>query len=378
MAKKEIKILFTGGGTGGHLFPIIAIAREITRLLDRRDATLYYVGPNDKIGFLLMSQENLKTYGIVSGKLRRYFSFKNVADIAFNIPLGFLQSFFLLLFIRPQLVFSKGGSGSLVVTLCAGILRIPVFLHESDMSPGLSNRIAYGFAKKVFTSFAKTEYFDLTKTILVGNPIKKELMEGSYESAKEIFRLSFKKPVLLFWGGSQGAEPVNDVILNMLRKLLAHYEIIHVCGKKNYQEVEAQSEVMLAKDKDLEAYYHLYGFLDEVQLKHALKVASLIISRGGSGSIFEMAAVGKPCIIIPLPSAAHNHQSKNAYQYTKSGAAIIIEQENFNPNFFIAKLDYLFSHPEELQAMKNSALRFARPLAARTIAREILEYLRIQ
>ncbi len=385
-----MKILFTGGGTGGHLFPIIAIAREIKRLSDNPNIKLYYIGPNDKDSLILLSQENFKINTIVSGKIRRYFSgsrdsfaseinlatlFKNIVDILFKIPLGFFQSFFILLFIRPQLVFSKGGLGSLVVVFCAKILGIPIFLHESDTVPGLSNRVAYKWAEKVFISFPKTEYFDLTKTILVGNPILKEILEGNEKMAQEIFNLTFEKPILLFLGGSQGAQAINDFVLSILNDLLNGYEIIHVCGKKNYKQVQAESQAFL--DKDLEKYYHLYEFLDEIELKHALKACSFVISRAGSGSIFEIAACGKPSILIPLPSSANNHQSKNAYEYSRSKATIIIEQESLNPNFFLAKINYLISSPKELEGMKNNALRFSKPLAAKAIAREILEYLNV-
>ena len=280
-----------------------------------------------------------------------------------------------MLFINPKLVFSKGGSGSVPVTLSAGMLGNPVFLHESDSAPGLSNKITSKWAKKVFTSFPKTGYFNPSKIIITGNPILKELLEGDNTAAKEIFGLTFEKPVLLFWGGSQGAAPINDFVLNMLGELIKKYEVIHVCGRRNHQQVQAEAEVIL--NKEAQRYYHLWEFLDEIPLKHALKAASFVISRAGSGSIFEMAACGKPSILVPLPSSANDHQSKNAYQYFRAGATLIIEQENLSPGFFQQKLDYLFSHPGELEQMKNSALAFAKPLAAKAIAREVLEYLNV-
>ena len=371
-----MRILFTGGGTSGHLFPIIAITRELRRLYQKDNLKLYYIGPNDELGLLLLSQENIKTYGIVSGKIRRYFSFQNIIDILFKIPLSFLQSFFLLLFLRPHLVFSKGGTGSIAVTFCARVLMIPVFLHESDMAPGLSNRITSRFAKKIFTSFKKTEYFSLSEAILVGNPIRKELLEGNSASAKEVFNLTLQKPVILFMGGSQGSEAINNFVLEILNNILQYYEIIHVCGVKNYQKIT--SELIEILDKDLEKYYHLKASLDEVELKHAYAVCGLVVSRTGSGSIFEIAALGKPSILIPLPSSAGNHQSKNAYQYSQAGAGIVVEQDNLIPNFFLGRINYLFSQPEIMENMKKAALEFSKPLAAKAIAREILEYVNIK
>lgn len=368
-----MRILFTGGGTGGHVFPIVAIVREVRRLYSKKDLEFYYLGPKDDFGLILLSQEDFIIKTIVSGKLRRYFSWQNFVDILFKIPFGVIQSFFLLLTIKPDLVFSKGGSGSIAVTYSARFLRIPVFLHESDIVPGLSNQTTAKWAKKIFVSFPKTEYFDPEKTTLTGNPIRKEILDGDKETAAEIFNLTLSKPIFLIMGGSQGAETINDFVLRILNDLLKDYEIIHVTGSQNLQEIAAEAQVIM--DKDLDRYYHPVGFLDEEKIKHAYKAADLIISRSGSGSIFEIAAVGKPSILIPLPSAAGDHQSKNAYAYAQTGAGMIIEQENLTPNFFMENIQLLFLHPEKLEEMKQAALAFAKPLAARAVAREILEFL---
>lgn len=375
-----MKILFTGAGTGGHVFPLVAIAREIRRIYPKKPASqqggdleFYYLGPKDDFGIILLQQEDLIIKTIVSGKLRRYFAWQNFTDVLLKIPFGFLQSLFLLLKIRPDLVFSKGGSGSIAVTYAARILRIPVFLHESDVVPGLSNQATAKWAKKIFISFEKTEYFDPNKTTLTGNPIRKEILDGDKKIAGEIFNLTFSKPIFLIIGGSQGAEAINDFILRIINDLLKNYEIIHVTGRENLKEESAEAQVV--EEKDLDKYYHPVGFLDEEKIKHAYAAADLIISRSGAGSIFEIAAVGKPAILIPLPSAAGDHQSKNAYAYAETGAAEVIEQENLTPNFFMEKIQLLFLHPEKLEAMRQSALAFAKPLAARAIAREILEFL---
>jgi UDP-N-acetylglucosamine--N-acetylmuramyl-(pentapeptide) pyrophosphoryl-undecaprenol N-acetylglucosamine transferase len=287
--------------------------------------------------------------------------------------LGFVESFFLLLKIRPDLVFSKGGSGSFAVALAARFLRIPVFLHESDVVPGLSNQKASKWARKIFTSFPKTEYFDTKKVILTGNPIRKEILEGDKKMGSEMLGLSLSKPLFLIMGGSQGAEAINDFVLGILNTLLKDFEVIHVTGNENVKEVSAEAQVI--EEKGLAKYYHPFGFLDEEKLKHAYKAADIIISRSGSGSIFEIAAVGKPSILVPLPTAAADHQSKNAYAYASTGAAIVLEQDNLKPNIFMDNIQLLFIHPERLEEMKQNALAFSKPLAARAIAREILEFL---
>ncbi|TSC94748.1 MAG: hypothetical protein CEN87_282 [Parcubacteria group bacterium Licking1014_1] len=371
-----MRILFTGGGTGGHVFPLVAIVREIRRIYSKKDLEFYYIGPKDEFGLILLSQEDFIIKTIISGKIRRYFSFKNIADILFKIPFGILQSFYFILAMRPQIIFSKGGSGSVSVTICAWILRIPVFLHESDIIPGWSNRVSSRWAKKVFVSFSKTEYFDPKKTILAGNPIRKELLEGDVKTAGELFNLTFQKPIILFLGGSQGAETINNFVLLVLNNLLKDFEIIHICGRENIKETEAEAQVVM--DRDLEKYYHSAGFLDEEKLKHVYKAADFIISRSGSGSIFEIAAVGKPSVLIPLPSSAADHQAKNAYHYAETGASLVVEQDNLSVNFFLEKIHLLFLHPEKLEKMKEAALRFSKPLAARLIAREILEYLMLE
>lgn len=372
-----MKIVFTGGGTGGHVFPLVAIIREIRRIypntLQRKPLELYYIGPKDDFGLVLLKQEDLKIKTIISGKIRRYFDWRNFVDICFKIPFGFIQSFFILLFLRPSLVFSKGGSGSISVTFAARLLNIPVFLHESDTVPGLSNQQTSKWAKKIFTSFPRTELFNPEKVILTGNPIRSELLNGDKQKAGVMFNLTYTKPVILIIGGSQGAEALNDFVLLVLNDILKNYEIIHVTGRDNFKETVAEAQVVI--EKDLSKYYHPIGFLNEEQTKHAYQAADVIVSRAGASGIFEIAALGKPSILVPLPSAAGDHQSKNAYAYANTGAAEIVEQENLTPNFFIGKLQLLFLHPEKLEQMHQSALAFAKPLAAKEIAREVLEFL---
>ena len=367
-----MKILFTGGGTGGHVFPLVAIAREIRRIYSNKNLEMHYLGPKDEFGLILLAQEDFIIKKIISGKLRRYFAWQNFVDILFKIPFGILQSFFILLKLKPDLVFSKGGSGSISVTFSARLLRIPVFVHESDVVPGLSNQKTSKWAKKIFTSFEKTEFFNPEKVKVVGNPIRKEILEGDKQIAGDLLNLTFSKPIILVIGGSQGAEAINDFVLLVLNELLKSYEIIHVTGRENFRGVQAEAQVVV--EKDLQRYYHPVDFLDEEKIKHIYKASDLIISRSGSGSIFEIAGVGKPSILVPLPSSAGDHQAKNAYAYAESGATEVMEQDNLVPNLFLEKLKLLFLE-EKLAKMGECALAFSKPLAARAVAREILEFL---
>jgi UDP-N-acetylglucosamine--N-acetylmuramyl-(pentapeptide) pyrophosphoryl-undecaprenol N-acetylglucosamine transferase len=376
--KKIIKIVFTGGGTGGHIFPIIAIARELRKAFEGK-LEIFFVGPRDEIGKAFFLQEGIKVKEILAGKIRRYLNFKslfeNVFDILFKMPVGIFQAFFWLFFKNPDLIFSKGGYGSFPVVISGWILGIPIFLHESDIVPGLTNRILSKFALEVFVSFPKTEYFSPKKMILVGNPIRREILEGKKEKAIETFKLTNEKPVVLILGGSQGAQRINEKILEILPKILEDFELIHQCGNGNYEKVRLTAEAIIPEG--LKKYYHLSGFLKEEQLKNAFAAADLIISRAGSGTIFEIAAWGKSSILIPLPESAQAHQIRNAYAFHGVGAAKVIEEENLTPGLLLERLKYFFHYPKEREKMEKAAKEFSKPFAARVIANYILDYLTI-
>jgi len=370
-----MKILFTGGGTAGHVFPIIAIVREIK--ISQKEIELFYLGPKDEWVLTHLLQEDIKVKTILAGKIRRYFSLKalvlNIFDLFFKTPISIFQAFFHLFVLTPDLIFAMGGYGSFPVVLSGKILQIPIFLHEQNISPSLTNRILSRWALEIFVSWPKTEYFSLEKQILVGNPIRKEILEGSEEKAKELFKLTGEKPVLLILGGSQGAQRINDLLLLILSEILESFELLHQCGSRNFKQVQAESKVVIKKGQ--EKYYHLFPFFKEPELKEAFFAAKIIVSRAGSGTIFEIAALGKPSILIPLPEAAMNHQVKNAYAFAKDGACLVIEEANLTPHFFLERLKYLISRPDLLEKMSQKAKEFSRPKAAQIIASYILEYL---
>jgi UDP-N-acetylglucosamine--N-acetylmuramyl-(pentapeptide) pyrophosphoryl-undecaprenol N-acetylglucosamine transferase len=372
-----MKVIFTGGGTGGHVFPIIAITRELKRLYrGNRKLEIFYIGPKDNLTASLFHQEGIESKTVLAGKIRRYFGIKaiflNIIDF-FKIIIGIIQSFHYLFFLAPDLIFSKGGYGSFPPALSAKLLRIPIFLHESDKIPGLSNRIIGKFSKEIFISFFRTDHVNESKMFLIGNPIRTELLDGSKEDARNLFQLKMEKPVVLIMGGSQGAQRINDLILNILPEMLKEFEVIHQVGIKNFDQIRSEADVMIGKgSKEL---YHPVPFLKEIELKNAYKACDFVVSRAGSGSIFEIAAVGKPSILIPLPESAQNHQVKNAYAYAEKGAAIVIEESNLTPHFFLSRLKYIFSKPNELDIMKRHARLFAKPKAGRVIAGYIVEYL---
>jgi len=361
-----MKILFTGGGSGGHIFPIIAVARELRKVYPQ-DIRFFYIGPRDDFASVLLSQEGIEVKAIWAGKVRRYLTvvslIQNLFDVFIKIPIGILQSF----------IFSKGGFGSLPPIIAGWLLQTPIFLHESDVAPGAANRFLSRLAKKVLVSFPNTEYFSLSKMILVGNPIRREMLDESEAVAQDFFKITNKKPIILILGGSQGAQRINDEILEVLSELLQEFELIHQTGVKNFKQIEAEAKVVISKD--LEKYYHPFPFFREQELKKAYRLADLIVSRAGAGSIFEIAALAKPSILVPLSEAAQNHQIKNAYSYAQNGASQVLEEANFTSHFFLEKLKTLFAHPLELEKMSQAAQEFAKPLAATNIAKDIVSYL---
>ena len=373
-----MKILFTGGGTGGHIFPIIAIAREIKKMTAPGKVRLLYMGPKNDFTNLFLPQEGIRIRGILAGKVRRTFAPKeillNFLDI-FKLIIGTIQAFFWIFIENPDLVFSKGGYGSISTVISAKILQVPVFLHESDIIPGLSNRISGKLASEIFISFPKTEYFKPEKMVLVGNPIRKELLQGSSQKAKALFNLTEEKPILFVMGGSQGAQRINDLLLLILTEALKDFEILHQTGLRNFKQIK--SEVRIIMKKELAKYYHPIAFLREHELREAYFSADIIVSRAGAANIFEIAACGKPSILIPLPESAQGHQIGNAYAYSYNGAAQVIEEANLTPHFFLERLKFLISQPEQLKRMGLKAKEFARPKAGAIIAQHILEYLGI-
>jgi len=368
-----MRILFTGGGSGGHIFPIIAVRQAFAgfELPEKEEINFYYLGP-DKFAKDYMAKEGIKTRFILSGKLRRYFSLKNPLDML-KILFGILQSFFYLYFWMPDVIFSKGGYGSFPVVFVGWIYHIPIILHESDSMPGLANRIMARYAKKIILSFPKSkEAFAKyeKKTILLGNPVRKELLEGNVEEGRKIFKISTQKPVILILGGSQGAQKINEMVINTLPRLIQVAEIIHICGESEYLTIQKETQEF--------PNYHLYPFLNADELKHAYALANLIINRAGAGSIFEIAALGKASILIPLPDAAADHQRKNAFDFantdpeTGEGRAIVLDQENLSPNMFLEQITKLVNNPEKVKVLGQKAKEFYIQDVAQRIRDEIL------
>jgi UDP-N-acetylglucosamine--N-acetylmuramyl-(pentapeptide) pyrophosphoryl-undecaprenol N-acetylglucosamine transferase len=368
-----MKILIAGGGSGGHFYPIIAVSRALKKIADEErifDFKLIFMSDSPYDENLLLKEE-IEFVKIPAGKIRRYFSLLNFTDIIKTL-FGIIKAVWKVYFYMPDAIFAKGGYASFPVLLSARLFRIPVFVHESDSIPGRTNRWAGRFAKRVAISFAEAvKYFPKEKTALTGNPVRKELIGGTWIEAQNIFGLEENVPVIFVFGGSQGAQKINEVLLDSLLDLISNYHVIHQCGEKNIKEILNRSSVILENSK-FKRRYSAFAFLKEAEMRNASFVSKLIISRSGAGAIFEIAAWGKPSILIPLPSSAQNHQRENAYIYRKTGACRVIDESNLSPHIFISEIRGILGDCEEQEKMKKAALSFAKPDAAEKIAREII------
>ena len=372
---QKIRILLTGGGTGGHIFPLLAVARGLRRValeLGIEEPQMLFLGPRE-LTAETFPPERIEVKELYVGKLRRYFSLATILDF-FKLPVAFFQSLFHLYWFMPDIIFAQGGYGSAFPIIVGWFYHIPVVIHESDSVMGLTNRILSNFAQRIFLAFPTSKKLP-SNTFIAGNPLREGLLTGTVEEAKRFFGISLEKPVVLIQGGSQGSQTINELVLQALPKLLEYQEIIHITGQGHFEAIRA---IALAQvPPQLHAYYHPYPFLDENALANAYASCSLVVSRAGSGSIFEIAAAARPSILIPLPTAASDHQKKNAYMYADTGAAIVLEEENLTPNIFRQRIEKIVQDARLQQDMVEQAAEFARPGAADDIAKEIFKVINV-
>jgi len=371
-----MKIVFTGGGTGGHFYPLVAVASEINDIVEKRNLIrpeLFYVS-NAPYDEMLLYQHEMQYKHIMAGKMRRYVSLKNGFDF-FKTLIGVPSAMALLFKIYPDVVFSKGGYVSVPVVFAARILRIPVFIHDSDAIPGRANLWAGKFATRIAVSYPEAaDFFPKHKKRIacVGNPIRKRIAIPTTKGAHDHFGFSSDVPTILILGGSQGAEKINSTMHMAIKELLKNYQVIHQIGKNNFDSFKELISVELEGDEHIDRY-KAFPFLDEVDLKYAAGCANIIISRAGSGSIFEIASWGKPSILVPIPENVSRDQRKNAYAYAREGACEVIDQENFSPHVVVAEVNRILQDHALMEKMQKSAKAFAKPDAAKHIAQELVK-----
>ena len=336
------RIVLTGGGTAGHVTPNIALLPKLREL----GYDVHYIGSYNGIEKTLIEACDVPYYGISSGKLRRYFDLKNFSD-PFKVLKGFSEASKLLKKLKPDVVFSKGGFVSVPVVIAAKQHRIPVIIHESDMTPGLANKLSIPAASKVCCNFPETiDHLPKGKAVLTGSPIREELMTGSREKALKFTGLSGNKPVLLIIGGSLGSVVVNEAVRSVLPKLLERFEIIHLCGKgKLDQTLTAMNG------------YVQYEYISD-ELKDLFALSDIVISRAGANSICEFLALRKPALLVPLSAAAsRGDQILNANSFAKQGYASVLEEEQLTGDTLLAALQELWENRQSyIDAMESSPM----------------------
>lgn len=371
-----MRILLAGGGSGGHAFPLIAVSRKIKQISNVRgygQSEFLFIGP-DHYSSSIFKKEGIPARAIFAGKIRRYFSVLNFLDILL-MPIGIIQAYWYVFWFMPDAIFAKGGYGSAPAVFVGWLFRIPVIIHESDIIPGAANKLLAVFSKKIIVSFDATlRFFSARKTIVAGNPIRESLFSLAPENPREVLKIKSERPIVFILGGSQGAQQINNLVILALPEFLKKYEIIHQCGEQNYADLRKEAFVEI-KNKEDRALYHLYPVLDEIEMASAYYISDVIVSRAGSGAIFEIAAAGKPSVLIPLADSAGDHQEKNAEAYEKEGAAIILGDKNLMPHMVLSEVEYIIDNPKKAKEMSASAKRFAKPDAAQRIAAEIFKIL---
>ncbi|HBA46025.1 hypothetical protein A2W67_03520 [Candidatus Nomurabacteria bacterium RIFCSPLOWO2_02_40_28] len=369
-----MKIVFTGGGTGGHFYPIIAVVQKVNQIIDHENiigAKLYYISnsPYDKE---MLFENGLLYEEVTSGKMRTYFSLKNFSDV-FKIFFGTINAIYKLFSIYPDVVFGKGGYASFPTIFAARCLRIPVVIHESDSAPGRVNKWAGHFAKKIAISFQEaSDFFPKNSVAWTGQPIRAEVEHPApKEEAFEYFKLESKLPVILILGGSQGAELINNTILDAVPRLVKSYQVIHQTGVNNFKMVEARGRVVLT-DNEYKLRYLSFPFLNNLQLKMAAGAATIVISRAGS-ALFEIASWGLPSILIPFTQSNADHAKKNAFNYARAGACSVIEEANMTANILSSEIERIVGDKEDYARMAEAAKVFNKPDAATKIARALVD-----
>jgi UDP-N-acetylglucosamine--N-acetylmuramyl-(pentapeptide) pyrophosphoryl-undecaprenol N-acetylglucosamine transferase len=363
MAKR---VVLTGGLSGGHTYPLIAVARAL-RAETNGDVEFLFIGSRGRFEEEAMRDEGIPAKYILTAKWRRYFSLQNFIDLL-KLPFAFLQALWYLLWFMPDAVFSKGGAASVPIALAAWLYRIPILLHDSDAVAGRANRIVGRFAARIAIAYEHAaRFFPAHKIALTGNPVREDLLHGDAARGRDTCGFTADRPVILILGGSLGAERLNESVLRMLPELLeAEYQVLHMTGADHLAKVQEQA---LAQEVQPDTGYIALPFLRADELADAYAMATVVISRAGAGTIAELAALAKPAILVPLSSAANNEQRLNAYEVAEHGAALVIEEANLGGHILREHLAEIVNHPDQAARMGTALqARFHHPQAARAIA----------
>lgn len=381
-----MRIVLTGGGTGGHLTPLIAVARYLRQRAeegklpvlepDEPDLELIYVGVVTDLDRSILESAGIPFRHVPSGKIRRYLSGApmTTVDLVFRLPIGIARALWEMFFLMPEIVFSKGGYGSIPTVIAAWIYRIPVLLHETDLVPGLANRWLSRYASAIAVGFRAAEAsFPPRKVFVTGTPLRAAFQAlPDQATARQRHGLHDRKPVLFITGGSQGAQRINTVALAVLPVLLQDVQVIHQVGEKNLPAIREFIEADVQQLPDI-ADYHLFGSISEEEMAAAYAAADLVIGRAGGTTLAEVAAAGKPSLLIPLHEAAQQHQFENAYFFREQGAAVVLDETNLTPTLFTATIRRILENPQNIKLMADRVRTLQIPGATEAVGTALIE-----
>ena len=360
MKNKRNCIAVTGGVTGGHILPLIAVLEEVRK---EWHGEIVWIGSSSGMEKRLIKSIKVEYRSIPTGKLRRYISVKNIFDIG-KIISGIIVSYFILHKKKPKLLFSKGGYVSVPPVLAARLMKIPIFTHESDLDPGLATKINARFAEKIFISFSETAgYFKRairSKVVVTGNPVRNIILNGNAAKGREILECVNGRNILFILGGSQGAHRINELIDEIKEKLSQKYCVVHQTGFKDF------------KQSNLENYIPVKYLNDE--LADILAASSLVLCRAGANTLWELAASRKASILIPLPrTSSRGDQIRNAEIFRQAGASLVLKEENLNADTLLEIITKLLDNREQLSIMGENAGKLFNRDSSRKIARMIID-----
>ncbi len=335
-----MRIILTGGGTAGHITPNIALIPEFKK----NGFEIHYIGTKDGMEYRLIEPLGIPYHPVHAGKLRRYLDFKNLTDLL-QITRGFLESLAIIAKVKPDVVFSKGGFVSSPVVWASWFHRIPAVIHESDITPGLANKLSIPFASKICYTFPETKkYLPSAKGVFTGLPVRESLLRGDTATGKQLCGFTANKPALMVIGGSQGSELLNKSIRDLLGEITQRYNLCHICGKNGIDPSLNQI-----------SGYKQFSYVNE-ELPHLMAMADLVISRAGATTLFELLTLKKPHLLIPLSKqASRGDQILNARSFEKQGFSRVLPEEDLSPESLLNNINLLYGSRNEYIAAMNSS-----------------------
>ena len=372
-----MRIVLVGGGTGGHFYPLIAVAEAIEDICLERtliEPELFYIGPPAFDAEALLEHDITYVPGS-AGKVRRYRSILNILSV-FSNALGIIRSTAQLFKLYPDVIFSTGGFAAFPTLFAARLLRIPAVIYDADATPGRvslwSSKFAQWIALAHVGAAAKFPARVRDRIAATGHPVRKEIVHPAKEGGHEFLKLDPTIPTVFIMGGSQGARAINEVVLDALLPLVAQFNIVHQVGSANLEETSNIASVILKNSRFTERY-KIFGLLNTLALRMTAGIATIVVARAGSGTIFEIANWGLPSILVPIPEDISHDQTENAFSFARAGAAVVIEQRNLTPHLLTAEIQRIAGDTALRAKMSEAAQGFARPDAARKIALILIE-----